>query len=358
MKTNVEAAAETIEARKARWRKFIEPDAAAGFLFHINYADAEFPEPERVLPWPDKVEERIEWSWSRYRSRCARACLVDDDRLPSLGIGTGTEIFAEALGCKVARPENVNPFALACVNSSSEADKIRVPELSASSLAYLFDMADELKRRGGPEALVKPVDIQSPMDIAALVWEKSALFMAMIDAPEAVKELAEKARQLLCAFMDEWFSRYSTEYVAHYPDYLMNGGLTLSEDEIGSVSEDMFEEFFRDKLVALSEHYGGLGIHCCADARHQWANLAALPGLRVLNLCRPPTRSGEEYTKPAYEFFGESIVHCHHGWLPDVSPAELPAQYPPNRRIVLEFEAGGREEAICMAGELREALAG
>ena len=82
---------------------------------------------------------------------CKKAELVDDDRVPYLSNVTGTEIFAEAFGCKVHRPEDNMPFALPLVRSAAEADKITVPDLSTSSLAYLFDIADELYRRGGPQ---------------------------------------------------------------------------------------------------------------------------------------------------------------------------------------------------------------
>lgn len=85
---------------------------------------------------------------------------LNDDRVPFMDNITGTEIFAEALGCSVERPEHTNPFAHPIVFSASDVDKIKIPELSFSSLVYLFDIADELYRRGGPDAAMKLIDIQ------------------------------------------------------------------------------------------------------------------------------------------------------------------------------------------------------
>lgn len=82
------------------------------------------------------------------------------------------------------------------------------PDLSTCSLAYLFDIADELHRRGGPNAAMKPVYIQSPMDIVALIWEKEDLFCAMVETPDTVKAVAEKVRTLLVSFFDEARYRY------------------------------------------------------------------------------------------------------------------------------------------------------
>ena len=73
-----------------------------------------------------------------------KAELVDDDRVPYLSNLTGTEIFAEAFGCRVQRPDDTNPFALPLVHTATEVDALKTPELSASTLGYLFDIADEL----------------------------------------------------------------------------------------------------------------------------------------------------------------------------------------------------------------------
>jgi hypothetical protein len=267
---------------------------------------------------------------------------------------TGTEIFAEAFGCKVHRPDDTNPFALPLVHSAAEADAVTAPELSSSSLAYLFDIADELYRRGGPDAVMKPVDIQSPMDIVALIWEKSDMFCAMLDAPDAVKALAGKVRTLLVAFFDEWFNRYGTTFVSHHPDYVMHGGITMSVDEVGAVNPDMFREFFRDELISLSDHFGGLGIHCCADARHQWENFRALPGLKVMNHHAPPTRDAREYLVDAMRFYGERIAQYHIDWTPDGDPETWPAQYPEGARVVFEVEAEDAHSAAAVADRLQE----
>ena len=88
-----------------------------------------------------------------------------------------------------------------------------------------------------------------------------------MESPQAVKELADKVKQLLTAFLDEWFRRYGREHIAHHPDYFMDGGWTVSEDEAGVVNQEMFAEFFLPELNALSDRYGGIGIHCCANSR-------------------------------------------------------------------------------------------
>ncbi len=344
-----------IARRLERWNAFVEKGSGT-FMFHVGFP---LPELGSKLPpypplWPDKVSQRIERNWAEYQIMCRKAELVDDDRVPCLSNVTGTEIFAEAFGAKVHRPEDNMPFALPFIRSAAEADRIKTPELSTSSLAYLFDIADELYRRGGPGAVMKPVDIQSPMDIVALLWDKADLFCAMIETPDAVKALACKVRALFVAFFDEWFRRYGTTHVSHHPDYVMHGGITMSVDEVGAINPEMFQEFFRDELIALSEHFGGLGIHCCADARHQWGNFRDLPGLKVMNHHVPPTRDAREYILDSMRFYGNRVAHMPGGWTPDGPPENRPSAFPEGIRVAFAVSAPDAASAAGLASRLQE----
>lgn len=256
----------TIAERKQRWREFLDMTGPPGHVFLIRYNEGG---PERPLPHPDKKRERIEWAWDMYLRHLSRMEWLDDDSIPCLEVYTGVEIFAEAFGCSVHRPDTDMPFALPLIHDAAEVSRLKVLDLDTPPLPMLFEMADELRKRAGGDTLLRIVDIQSPMDIAALIWDKNIFYSALIESPEAVKELSSKVMELLIAFLDEWFSRYGEEFIAHYPDYYMPKGMTLSEDEVGAVDEEMFVEFFLPELVHLSERYGGIGIHCCATARHQ-----------------------------------------------------------------------------------------
>ncbi len=340
--------------RLARWTAFMAGDKP-GFLFHVNFPVPEWDSqiPPAVSLWPDRVQQRIERRWAEYELMCRKVQIVDDDRVPYMSNMTGTEIFAEAFGCKVYRALDNNPFALPLVDNARDADALVIPEISTSSLAYLFDIADELYRRGGPDAVMKPVDIQSPMDITALIWEKASLYLAMIETPEAVKSLAQKVRVLLTAFFDEWFKRYGTLFVAHYPDYVMNGGITMSVDEVGAIGIGMFRQFFRDELTELSEHFGGLGIHCCADARHQWLEFRSLPGLRLINHNLPPTREPVEYILDSLRYYGNQVAQMPVGWIPAGPPESWPAQFPEGTRVVFEVDAETAGQAQSIAERLQ-----
>ena len=339
--------------RRERWRSFMRR-AEPGFLFLVRYEDVALPMPAQPRYWPSCKQERIENAIRAYDIQLRRAQLIDDDGLPFLSNITGTEIFAEAFGCRVQRDDDKMPFALPLVQSAAEAGRLRAPDLGSSSLSYLFEIADRLAKHAGAGALMKLVDIQSPMDITSLIWEKVSLFTALFETPDAVKELSSRVCDLLVAFMGEWFSRYGTDFIAHYPSYFMEGGITLSEDEIGTVSPQMFDTFFRDELLRLSRRFGGVGGHCCANSRHQGEKLKTLEGLRVLNINANDT-TGQGFTiEESLAYFGNTFVQYPIGMKHAGDPVGWIEANAPGRRLVLEVPAADRSEAQRLCGELNE----
>lgn len=338
--------ADSIAARKQRWHDAQLGGSTAGHLFQITYGPDALARP---LPWPNLKRQRIEYAWEWYGRLRARAEWLRDDTVPYLNIYTGTEIFAEAFGCEVHRPENDMPCAKPLIRSASELSRLRVPTVWDSTLALLFEIADELRQRAGPEATLKIVDLQSPMDTAALIWNKTDFLAALYENPEAVRVLSAMVSELMMTFLDLWFERYGRDFVAHYPDYYMPAGVTLSADDIGVVSPAAFREFYLPELATFSARYGGLGLHCCADAVHQWDNFTNLPGLRVLNLVQP-----EEVLRSAYPRFAHQAVQ-YHSWSGDGPPWLHPRSFPEGSRVVLEASAATREEALVLSGKLWEA---
>lgn len=285
-----------IEQRKKNWIDFYDMTSPINRLLVVEYTLDVVKKP--LLRW-ELMKEREEWSYRRYMLQLENMEKLHDNTIPHLTMITGTEIFAEAFGCPVHNPANDNPFALPLIRDVSEFSKIKMPKLEDTKLPQLFDMADRLRARAGSDALLSFPDIQTPMDVAALIWEKSDFYMAMFEEETAVKELACMVKEFMFTFLDEWFRRYGTEFIAHYPDYYMPSGIAMSEDEIGIVSSDMYRENFRDELHEFAERYGAIGLHCCANANHQFANLREVPNLKVINFVRDA-----ENTKKAVEFFG------------------------------------------------------
>jgi hypothetical protein len=340
-------AQDIIQTRIQRWLKMYDRSQPPSSLFLLHY-ESEWP--VRPLPTPENYSARLEWAWQKYQLQLEQLTWLDDDSIPYLDMLTGTEIFAAAFGCRVHYPSDNNPFAMPLVQSAEEAAKLTTPSLDSPHIAPLFKMAEELQRRAGPQALFRLVDIQSPMDIAALIWEKTSFYPALIETPEVVQELAFKVRTFLFSFLDEWFARFGRSFIAHYPEYYVPSGITLSEDEVGAVSGRAFNRFFLPELVEISNRYGSLGMHCCANSRHQWENFKKIPNLRLLNLNQP-----REVLDEALVVF-ETIVPQMHVCMNTSEPWLLPGQQPPQARIVYDYPIPTREKTLEALALFKQAL--
>jgi hypothetical protein len=335
----------TIQQRKQRWVSFYDHTQPHSHIFIIRFAPGIGPRP---YPNPDRVPARLEWIWQNYEWHLRRMEWLDDDSLPYIDMLTGTEIFGEAFGCPVFRPEDNMPFAQPFVQTPADAERITIPSLDVPPIARVFRMADELQRRAGPGALFRLVDFQSPMDVIGVIWEKTNLYLSALDQPEVILALSEKIRTFQVTFLEEWFRRYGHEFIAHWPDYYMPSGISLSVDEVGAVSQNMFTRFFMPELTELCNHFGGLGIHCCANARHQWRNFQNIPGLRLINISQ-----SEDMVRKAYPFFADAVCQWNYGWDPAADSLESwAAQIPANARIVFDVTAQTRDEALSLSERL------
>jgi len=336
-----------IELRKQHWLDLYDLSSQRRVAYLIRFNPGL---PPRPLPTPERVPERIEWIWQNYEYHLRRMDWLQDDTLPCLDMLTGTEIFAEAFGCRILYPVDNNPAPFPLIHSVAEAEVLSVPSLDVPALRRVFEMADELSRRAGPGALFRLVDMQCPLDVAAMMWKKMDFYPALVKYPEAVNNLVEKITTLQFAFLDEWYRRYGTEFIAHFPDYYMPHGVTLSVDEIGAVSAKMFIQYFLPHLNRFSERYGGLGIHCCANARHQWEYFKKVTGLRLLNISNRGAMIAE-----AYPFFANFVTQ----WNYDQSqfpraPLEWMNEIPSTAHVVFDISADTKDDALKISEQMEQ----
>lgn len=217
------------------------------------------------------------------RLRCHEA--LDDDSVPYVIPWTGTAVFPAAFGCKIHFYEDSAPYPHALVETSGEADALDTPTLEARVFQRLFAFGDLIRQELGSEVSLGVPDIQSPFDIAAMIWHKEDLFVAMYEEPEAVKRLVDKCQQILTEFLSAYKQRFVNVNFCHCPTAWAPpaAGVWMSEDEIGSLTPAMVEEFSLPSLIAMSERFGGINLHCCATADHQYPTLRTLPNFHGLN---------------------------------------------------------------------------
>ena len=127
-------------------------------------------------------------------------------------------------------------------------------------------------------------------------------------------------------------------------------GPWLSNDECGAFSTVMFEEFCLPELVDLAEPFGGLGMHCCAAAEHQFPSFGKIPNLYAFN--RVAARQGYD---PILEHFGgpDAPVHAL-GWVPEQTALDLMHRAPPGTRFIFNLMGAGVDDAKAWLAKMRQ----
>ncbi len=221
-----------------------------------------------------------------YASRVELSESVDDDAVPYVALTGTTGFFAAAFGCPFHSYEHGSiPVARPIVTSADQADALAQPTLDDGPIPRYFELVDRLVERLGPNVPLSVPDVQSPFGIAAIVWRKEDFLVAMIEQPQAVQRLTAKAYELLASFIDQLKRRAPNVNLCHCPYAWAppEMGVWLSEDEIGAFNTQMFREFCLPWLAKLSDRFGGLFMHCCASAGHQYEAWRDIPRLHAIN---------------------------------------------------------------------------
>ncbi len=118
-------------------------------------------------------------------------------------------------------------------------------------------------------------------------------------------------------------------------------GPWVSNDEVGIMSAEMFEEFCLPELNDLADTFGGLAMHCCADAEHQFSGFRKIRNFYGFN--RVEARRG--YLPLLEHFVGPgSPVHCL-AWVADDVIEQLVTRAPAGTRFIFVKMGGDDDEA-------------
>jgi len=249
----------------------------------------------------------VPWALRNYELQLKTHQTLNDDSVPFVNLTLTTGFFSAAFGCSFLFFPESTALTEPIVRTPAEADRLPLPGLNCRPFDRYFELVALVRQRLGPEASISVPDMQSPFDIAALVCDKTNLLAGLHETPEAVKRLVDKCRDLLILFLRELKRINPACSMCHYPVIWAppESGCFVSEDEAGSMSSDMFKEFCLPGLTTLSQTFGGLSVHCCADADHQYPNFMAIPNFRGFNRCFPKNSPGPV---PAFRAFGDKTV--------------------------------------------------
>jgi hypothetical protein len=103
------------------------------------------------------------------------------------------------------------------------------------------------------------------------------------------------------------------------------------------------------ELVALAKTFGGLGMHCCADAEHQFESFRKIPGWYAFNR----VASGNGYDSLLEHFGGEAAPVHVLAWLSEEDIEHLVRNAPEGTRFIFNLCGTTIEEAKIWLDKMR-----
>ncbi len=275
----------------------------------------------------------LDWLCGNYEMMVDWHDKLADDFVPFVVLNTGTQLFPVAMGARAHISPDGVPCAIPFIDGPSQAAAVKNVSLANSpGLERVFTLADKVTQKLGPDVYLSVPDMQSGFDIAAMMWKKEDFFVSLGLAPDAVSELTEKCAALLKEFLTRFRSEFPNSTPCHCPTMWAppEMGPWVSNDECGMFNTQMFEQFCLDELIDLSQTFGGLGMHCCADAEHQFESFKKIPNFYGFNRV-----AGKMGYPSLLDYFNDAQSPVHVlAWLEDEDIKHLVTNAGPDTRFI------------------------
>lgn len=251
--------------------------------------------------------------------------LVDDDFIPYFMPWFGTGVIASAFGCEVKLPDlpgNEPAITGYAVHKASDIAKLKLPDPQNSGLMpRVLEFIDYAAASG--ELPVGLTDMNSPLSTAAQICGYENLFIWMYDEPDAVHELMEK----VCEAFGQWVMVQKE----HAGDAIRssNGlqgvwspdiGIWVSDDDLVSLSPDLYEEFVVPHYSRLFGRFGGASLHYCGKADHQLDPISKIDHVKAIN--NSPLGGFAQFERLYRKFHGNKMIQVQ-----DIAPVDIEAYY-------------------------------
>ncbi len=187
---------------------------------------------------------------------------------PWYGIGTA----AAAFGLDYIWGEGQAPAIYPTFNSVQDAlDCATIPIKNTECGRHTLEMTEYFMEKTNGRVPISLSDIQSPLNVICNMIDSTAVYLAMLDAPDQVSALLDKVAGLILDFASEQ-QRVLGETVAWpghgFPSVRSFSSVGVSDDNIIMLSSELYSEIAAPSFNRVCQSFGGASFHSCGN----WAD--------------------------------------------------------------------------------------
>ncbi|MDR1599170.1 MAG: uroporphyrinogen decarboxylase family protein [Oscillospiraceae bacterium] len=232
--------------------------------------------------------------------------------IPRLAADFGETSVAAYWGGRVSQSDGGGTAIEPVVHNVGEADALRPPDPAnggdAALAAKLYrDVCGILMTEPYDRLWTTTIDLRSPLDTAAMLWEPSDFMGAMSEHPAVVHRFLDRVTDHLIAVVEASLASAKGRVCGGIqPEIWLPSdlGIVITDERMAMVSGDVYKEFGIPYLERISRRFGGLFIRCRGAFGRQLASLRD-SGVNLLGL-----EYSHPYTRLAdiFRVFEDSIV--------------------------------------------------
>ncbi len=210
---------------------------------------------------------------------------LDDAYLPHIDTFLGTPLIASAFGGTVRFFDDKDPWIEeAVIQDPRDIDRLKRPDpaktgLTGRILGYIEHWKMQLKDR----LPLTMTDLQGPLSVAIDLMGASRFYMALYDEPRRVKSLLQMISEVTITFLKKFIPLVEQEDGIHEWTGLFfprsRGVCRLSEDNLISLSPEMYREFIHPYNEMILGEVGGGIVHWCGDGSNNFETVLTTRGL-------------------------------------------------------------------------------
>jgi len=262
-----------------------------------------------------------------------------DDILPCFWPDFGTISTAAIWGGTIIaahgeRRVHIEPI----VTEARDLDRLCPVPFEHTDFQRAWQLYQRVRETLGGEVFLRLPDFQGPMNTLSLMVPQTDLFFMLHDEPDRVGRALSHITDILIEYVDRLMTMADRERIVGtiWPYVCLPGdiGVSLTQDYMPLLSPELYAEFEIPCLKRISDHFGGVFVHCCGQYAHHLENLRR-SGVRLLGL---------EFHHPAtcfedlFAVFGDEIVY-----VPFLAP-QARNQYPDMASYVPRLSAAASDQ--------------
>ena len=210
---------------------------------------------------------------------------LDDDYIPYIDTFMGTPVSASSFDAKVRFFKDKDPWIIdRAIKSIKEIDKLKKPDTKKSGLTkIILDFIDYWKIETNDKIPISIPDIQSPVSVGIDLMGAEKFYLGLLDDPNRIHKLLEIITEVIIDFLKilipkvEHESGFFEWTGIYFPKN--KGKVRISEDNLVSVSSNMYLEFMQPYHEMIFKETGGGIIHWCGDGSNNFSNILEIDNL-------------------------------------------------------------------------------